>query len=317
MSEFGILLDERFKQHLTGAGHPERPVRLDAIRAGLEWEGVLSTSAKIEPQPIDLELVHRLHTPEYTARAERACKHDAGFLDCADTAISAASWDVARLAAGGAVAAARHIGTRRLRRAFCAVRPPGHHAEADQAMGFCLLNNVALAAQCLLDEFGFERICIVDWDVHHGNGTQHLFEADPRVLFISIHTHPQYLYPGTGYAEETGRGAGAGFTLNVPLMPGGDDAVYAAAFEREILPRAAAFEPQVVLISAGFDAHRDDPLGNQCVSDDGFDWMTKAVTELADRHAEGRVLSVLEGGYDLDVLRRCVAAHVLRLAAEC
>jgi acetoin utilization deacetylase AcuC-like enzyme len=314
MSLFGLAFDDRFKRHITGVGHPERSVRIDAIRAGLEVTGHLSAAARVGLTPIDMAIVHRLHLPAYTQRAQAACESGAAFVDDPDSAVCPESWTIARLAAGATVDAARRIARGELRRAFCAVRPPGHHAEADRSMGFCLLNNIALAASVLRREFDMDRIFILDWDVHHGNGTQHLFEADPTVLFVSLHGHPATLYPGTGYAEETGVGAGAGYTLNIPMPPGSDDAAYRREFDHHVRKRVAAFKPDIVLISAGFDAHDDDPLGNQSLSDEGFVWLTQATLELAQEFAGGRVLSVLEGGYHLDALRRCTAAHVELLA---
>lgn len=315
MADFGIVFDERFRQHRTGPGHPERPERLDAIGAGLRSTGLLNRAVRIEPTPVDAALLHRLHTAEYIARLQAACRGGAPFIDDPDSAICPESWEIAQLAAGSVVEGARQIAAGRLRRAFCAVRPPGHHAEADRSMGFCLLNNVALAARVLLDDFDFERVAILDWDVHHGNGTQHLFEHEPRVLFVSIHGDPHSLYPGTGFAHERGRDAGASYTLNVPMPPGSDDAAYRGAFERAVGPALHTFAPEVVLISAGFDAHCDDPLGNQALSDQGFADMTRATLDVAEAHAGGRILSVLEGGYDLGVLERCVARHAVLLGA--
>jgi acetoin utilization deacetylase AcuC-like enzyme len=237
-------------------------------------------------------------------------------MDDPDCPICEESSEIAFLVAGGVCNAARAIARGEIARAFCAVRPPGHHAERERAMGFCLLNNVALAAETLRAEFAMERILILDWDVHHGNGTQHVFESDSGVLFISLHGHPDTLYPGTGYADEVGIGAGRGFTLNLPFMPGAGDAEFRDAFLERVLPAADAFSPQFVIVSAGFDAHADDPLGNLRLQDDTYMFMCGEVLELARRCAGGRVLSVLEGGYNLAVLRRCVAQHVQMLAAE-
>lgn len=310
MAPLGILLDERFKQHDTGYGHPERPARLDAVAAGLNDSGLLDRLVRIEPEPIDLALLEQVHAPSYVQRVRAACEAGVRFIDTPDSAICRESYDVARLAAGGVVRAATQIGRGELQRAFCAVRPPGHHAEYDASMGFCLFANVVLAARALQREGGLERVLILDWDVHHGNGTQHLLEDDPSVMFISLHGDPRFTYPGTGFAEERGRGAGEGFTLNIPFMPGASDAEYRAAFDAQVMPKAEAFRPQAVIISAGFDAHADDPLANIELTDAAFAWMLRRTIEIADRHADGRVLSVLEGGYNLDVLRRCVAEHV-------
>lgn len=316
MHDFGIVFDPVFKRHITGPGHPERPERLDAIGSGLEWSGVLSTAYRIQPEPVERALLERIHTREYIDRVAECCRLHHPLIDEHDCSICGDSYEIALLAAGSVVKAARYILRGELKRAFCAARPPGHHAERDRAMGFCLFANVALAAEAAKHEFGLERVLIVDWDVHHGNGTQHIFEADPAVLFVSLHGHPSAMYPGTGYAEEVGVGAGKGFTLNLPMMPGSGDVEYREAFERHVIPAADRFGPQLVIISAGFDAHADDPLGNTRVSDDGFVWMLRQLMALSDRHCGGRLLSVLEGGYNLDVLKRCVTEHVRMLAGE-
>jgi acetoin utilization deacetylase AcuC-like enzyme len=314
MTRLAVLSDDLFSRHDTGPGHPERAERLDAVKAGIAASGVLNDAVRVVPAPIDRALLTRLHTPAYLTRLQAACKSGAPFIDTPDSAICADSFEVALAAAGGVVEAARLVARGAAGRAFCAVRPPGHHAERDRSMGFCLFNNIALAAVALRAEFGIERVLILDWDVHHGNGTQHLFEEDPGVLFISLHGHPDYLYPGTGYAEERGRGAGAGFTLNVPLMPGTRDGELREAFAGLVEPAIARYAPQFVLVSCGFDAHQDDPVGNLSVGDEAFVWMLERTLACADRHAQGRLVTVLEGGYNLRVLERCVAAHVARLA---
>jgi acetoin utilization deacetylase AcuC-like enzyme len=307
---FGVVFDQRYKRHLAGAGHPERPERLDAVGAGLEWSGVLATCARVEPQPAPIDVLARVHAREYIARVERTCLGGASTLDEHDLGICAASYDTALLAAGGVIEAARRIASGELARAFCAVRPPGHHAEYGRAMGFCIFANVVLAARVLQDSPQIRRVAILDWDVHHGNGTQHLLETDPSVLFVSLHGHPDTLYPGTGYEHEIGIGAGEGYTVNIPLSPGTGDAVYRAAFEQRALPAIEAFGPDALIISAGFDAHADDPLGNLRLSDATFAFMCRELARLSEEYCDGRLLSVLEGGYNLDVLRRCVAEHV-------
>lgn len=316
MTRFGLLLDPRYQLHDAGFGHPERPARLDAIRAGLEWSGELATAARIEPRPIALDVLARVHAPHYIERVAKTCAAGRPFIDTPDSGICPHSYEIALLAAGGVAEAARQIGDGRLQRAFCAVRPPGHHAEYDFSMGFCLFANVVVAAHVLRHECGLQRVAIVDWDVHHGNGTQHLLESDPTVLFISLHGHPDHLYPGTGYEHEVGKGPGEGFTINLPMMPGATDDDYYAAFTRRVIPAIDRFQPEAILISAGFDAHAADPLANIDLTDDAFVWMLRRLLELADRHCEGRVLSALEGGYNLEVLRRCVSEHVHLLANE-
>lgn len=314
MSRVGLVFDERFKLHLTGPGHPERPQRIDAIRAGLEWAGLLTSCERIAATPVEMDVLTRVHDPHYVERVRKACEDGEPFIDTRDSMICTKSYEIALLAAGAGVNAARAIGRGEIQRAFCAVRPPGHHAEYAESMGFCLFNNVVVAARALQQEFGLGRVLILDWDVHHGNGTQHLLEYDPTVLYVSLHGHPHFLYPGTGFMEERGKGAGEGFTVNVPLPPGTRDDAYRSAFERHVRPAVESFGPQVILISAGFDAHAEDPIGNLSLSDETFVWMGRQVLDWATRYAGGRVLSMLEGGYNLDVLRRCVAEHVQLLS---
>lgn len=315
MSSVGLVLDDRFLEHDTGRGHPERPQRLVAVRDALQKAGILDACDRIDAAPVDPALVTQIHSREYVERLTRACAAGAPFIDVPDSAICPKSSEIARLAAGGVVAATLQVASGRLRRAFCAVRPPGHHAERESSMGFCLLNNVALAAQALRREFGLSRILILDWDVHHGNGTQHIFEADADVMFVSLHGHPDFLYPGTGYATETGVGAGLGYTLNVPFLPGTADDEYLRALRTLVLPAVHRFAPQFVLVSAGFDAHGDDPLGNLRLTDHAFDELSRAALEIANTSAGGRLVSVLEGGYDLAALGRCTVAHVKSLLA--
>ncbi len=315
MQSLGILCDARFETHDAGIGHPERPARIAAIRAALERAALLHECAAIEPRDASDEELQWVHPASYIERLRAACRDGRGYIDEPDCGIGPNSEEVARLAAGSVIQAARMVGAGQLRRAFCAVRPPGHHAERERAMGFCLYANIALAAEVFRREFGLKRIAILDWDVHHGNGTQHIFESDPSIFFISLHGHPDYLYPGSGFADEIGSGPGAGFTLNVPFLPGAGDDDYRAAFDAHVLPALARFEPQILLISAGFDAHADDPLANINLSDRAFTWMLDALAKQANKTCDGRILSVLEGGYNLDVLRRCVTEHVELLMA--
>jgi acetoin utilization deacetylase AcuC-like enzyme len=315
MSATGILVDDRYRRHMTGPGHPESPARLTVIHQALESAGLLQSCRRIEPAPASEAILQYVHTHAYLTRLEAACRQGYPYIDVPDSAICPESYEIARLAAGGIIEAARTVARGELKRAFCAVRPPGHHAERDRSLGFCLLNNIAIAACVLKAEFKLDRLLILDFDVHHGNGTQHAFEADPSVLFISLHGHPNYLYPGTGFEDEAGIGLGRGYTMNIPFLPGATDQDYQAAFKSRVIPAVGRFAPQMILVSAGFDAHQDDPLGNLALSDAIFGWMTERVIELADKHAEGRVLSVLEGGYDPGVLSRCVSEHVRLLAA--
>jgi acetoin utilization deacetylase AcuC-like enzyme len=305
-----LIYDERFLDHKTGVGHPERPERLHAVMRGLEDHGLLDRLMRRAFDPADTAYVQRLHGPAYVRRCLDRCRDKVPFIDTPDSAICPASFDTALLAAGGVRAAVDAVMAGDADNAFCAVRPPGHHAEADESMGFCLFGNVALAADYLTQELGVQRVAIVDFDVHHGNGTQHLLEHRSDVLFISLHQDPATLYPGTGFAEETGRGEGEGFTLNIPLAPGGGDDIYRRAFESQVLPGLAAYRPRFLLVSAGFDAAVEDPLAGMNVTTGGFDWMSRRLVQAAGELCGGRLVSVLEGGYDFDALARGVAAHV-------
>lgn len=316
MTRTGLVLDPRFRDHLTGPGHPERPDRLLAIETELANRHLIEKCAPIPATPVDLKLVERIHARDYINRVELACAQGRSFIDVPDSAICPASFDIARLAAGAAVNAVDRVIAGDVTNAFCAVRPPGHHAERNRSMGFCLFNNIAIAARRLIDDHALTRVAIVDWDVHHGNATQHSFESDARVLFISLHGHPGVTYPGTGYAHERGVGAGEGFTINIPMLPHSGDADYRKAFDEQVLPALDKFRPEFLLISAGFDAHLDDPLGNQALETESFGWMTDAVRQVAATHCRSRLVSLLEGGYDLTAIAASVASHVERLLSN-
>ncbi len=315
MAITGLALDERFQGHLTGAGHPERPERLSHIASVLEARGLTRACTSVEASPIDVALISRVHAAQYIEHVQQACEDGLPYIDVPDSTVCRESYEIARLAAGAVTNAVDDVMAGRVDNAFCAVRPPGHHAERDQAMGFCLFNNIAIAARHLLDDHGLSRVLILDWDVHHGNGTQHTFEADPQVLFISLHGHPGIVYPGTGLVTERGIEAGEGFTINLPMLPPGDDDEYRRAFADTVLPAVEEFSPQFVLISAGFDAHRLDPLAPLELTTDSFGWMTDEMVRVAGKHCDGRIVSVLEGGYHLDALADSVALHVTRLLA--
>jgi acetoin utilization deacetylase AcuC-like enzyme len=289
----GLVTSPRFAEHTPPAGHAERPERADVmdVVAG-QWR--TRGAQLVEPEPAGLDVLARVHVPAYLDRLAETAGH-ARMLDL-DTFTSPESWEIARLAAGAAVRATRMVLDGQVARSAALVRPPGHHALPDRAMGFCLLNNVAVAAADAIAR-GVPRVAIVDIDVHHGNGTQAMFEANPRVLYVSTHQWP--CYPGTGVATETGRGAGEGFTVNVPLPPGCTDVDYDLAFERVVLPVLRAFEPDLLFLSAGFDAHEMDPLARMRVSEAGFDAMTRRLSTVADASCDGRMVLVTEGGYDL------------------
>jgi len=291
-----ILTDRRFLAHEAGTGHPESPARLRAILGELERappEGVVFG----EPRAATAAEIDAVHSPEHRARLESLAGRRAR-LD-PDTAMSEGSWEAAALAAGAAVGAVEAVWSGRAASAFALVRPPGHHAEASQAMGFCLLNNAAIAAEAAR-RLGAARVLVLDWDVHHGNGTQHIFEARDDVMYMSSHQWPYY--PGTGAPHEIGRGPGRGFTVNCALPAGQGDADYGVAFHDLFLPAARAFAPELVLVSAGFDPHERDPLADMRVTERGFAAMATAMSDLAREVCGGKLVLLLEGGYDLAAL---------------
>jgi acetoin utilization deacetylase AcuC-like enzyme len=316
MPRTGYVYDERYLRHQPGEWHPERPARLEAIQERVQTTGLLEALVRIPPYAAPLAWVERLHDPDYVRRFREACERRLSIFEVPDCGICPESYEIALLAAGGVMAAVDAVMKGEVDNAFCAVRPPGHHAEKNRALGFCFFNNVALAALYLLEQFGLDRVAVVDWDVHHGNGTQHLFEADPRVFYLSLHEDPQYCYPGTGYQRERGKGPGQGSTLNLPLPPGSGDELYLQALEKEGLPRLQRFSPQFLLISAGFDGHMDDPLAHQKLSREGYQAMGRSLINLAREEAGGRLITVLEGGYNLTVLADCVEDHLRLLLGE-
>ena len=311
MGRVGFVSHSAYLEHEMGAGHPESPERLRAIRSRLESTGTLDRLVLLDPTPASKEWISRVHLPSYIDQIERrAPKSGYAALD-PDTTMSPGTLNAAYLAAGGAMTAVDAMMSQRVDQAFCAVRPPGHHAESDRAMGFCFFNNVAIAARYAQEHHGLTRVLIVDWDVHHGNGTQHTFDEDPSVLFFSTHQFPHY--PGTGQATETGIGKGQGFTVNVPMSGGEGDEEYCEVFNNVLVPAADAFQPELVVISAGFDAHRDDPLASMNLTAAGYASLTRIVADLAVRHASGRIISCLEGGYHLNGLSESVDQHLLEL----
>jgi len=316
MRRTGYVYDKRYLLHQPGEWHPERPARLEAIQERIQSNGLLGELVRIPPYKAPLSWVERVHDHDYIRRFREACKQGRSIFQVPDCGICPETYEIALLAAGGVMAAADAVMGGKVNNAFCAVRPPGHHAEKARALGFCFFNNVAVAAVYLLEHFGLEKVAIVDWDVHHGNGTQHLFESDPRVFYLSLHEDPQFCYPGTGYRKEHGKGPGEGFTLNLPLPTGSGDVEYLQALEKEGVPRLREFAPQFLLISAGFDAHRDDPLAHQELSREGYREMGRLLLKLARETEEGRVITVLEGGYNLEVLADCVEDHLRLLLGE-
>jgi len=294
-----------------GAGHPESPNRLRAIMQRLQQSGTAAQLTKIEPRKAEEEWITQVHSPNYVAALNHQAPTSGRVSLDPDTSMSPGSLNAAYLAAGGALAAVDAIMNKQVVHVFCAVRPPGHHAETSRAMGFCFFNNVAIAARYIQKKYGLKRVLIVDWDVHHGNGTQHSFEDDPSILFFSTHQYPHY--PGTGRATERGKGAGEGFTINIPMEAGEGDDEYHAIFLKALVPAADDFKPDFVLISAGFDAHKDDPLASMGLTEAGYADLTNIVAGIAKHHAQGRILSSLEGGYNLTALAASVDSHIKAL----
>jgi len=311
-SRTGFVYHDIYLQHKTGAGHPERPQRLEAISARLkgmvsgEHTGSLLQLGEHVGSPV--QWISAVHDPQYIERVKVSCRDGIEYMDSIDTPISPKSYEVAVAAVGGVLSAVDAVMAGDIENVFCAVRPPGHHAKRDRAMGFCIFNNVAIAARYIQKKYELSKVLIVDWDVHHGNGTQDAFYDDPTVLYFSTHQYP--FYPGTGSAEEKGEGKGVGYNINVPLSAGCGDDEYKKVFEEILQPAAMKFKPDFILISAGFDAHRDDPLGGMNITAEGFAEMTSIIKEIAEKCCEGRIVSVLEGGYDLDGLADSVEAHV-------
>ena len=306
-----LFFDEIMIEHDTGTGHPERPDRLRRIRDKLAGAGY-EQADWVAPSAAPRSRVERIHTSEHVDTVEEL-REQSGRLD-PDTVVSPQSVEAAYLAAGAAIGAVDAVHQQSEHGAFALVRPPGHHAEADRAMGFCLFNNMAIAADYATDALGYERVLVLDWDVHHGNGT-HYSLYDRSDVFV-FNTHRSPFYPGTGDVQETGRGSGAGFTANVPMPGGMGDGDYRHAFEQVLEPVMNQWEPDLVLVSAGFDSHRDDPLGGMEVTSEGFGALCQRAIKIAEEHADGRIALVLEGGYDLGGLADSVDACVRALIGE-
>jgi acetoin utilization deacetylase AcuC-like enzyme len=304
MSSTALVYTPIYLGHDTGQ-QPENAGRLIAVMGHLDREGLLEGRRIFEPDAAPFEAIAAVHSHALIEEVLDAAESGGRWLD-GDTFVSPGSYEAAVYGAGGALVATDAALADDPPRVFAIMRPPGHHATPGRAMGFCLFNHVAVAAQYAIDGHGLERVAIVDWDVHHGNGTQDIFYRSGQVFYASIHQWP--LYPGTGRREETGAGAGLGKTLNVPLPPGADDARYLRAFDEEILPAVRAFRPQLLFVSAGFDAHRDDPLAMQRVTETGFAAFAERLCRLADECCAGRMVVLLEGGYNHDALARSVAA---------
>jgi acetoin utilization deacetylase AcuC-like enzyme len=309
-----LYSDPLFQRHDTGR-HPEQPARLVVVQNRLENAGLVAQCLKGEYTPLRSEEICAIHAPNVVAAAQQLANNGGGWLE-ADTFVSPESFTVAQAAAGACAAGVDQVLRGKDRNALCLVRPPGHHATERASMGFCLFNNVALAANHARKAFGLNRILIVDWDVHHGNGTQDIFYADPTVMFVSIHRFGNGFYPGTGDADETGTGAGLGLNVNVPVRIGTSRPEFLAKFRNAVEHAADRMKPELILVSAGFDAHRRDPIGSLGLESEDFTDMTRIMLDIAHTHSHGRLVSCLEGGYHLEALAESVQAHLEELLHE-
>jgi acetoin utilization deacetylase AcuC-like enzyme len=315
MAETAVIYSPKYLSHKTGPRHPESPSRLRAIMRELNKSGILENTkcSLVEPETLsvkDLQLVHHL---DYIEQIKQFCSCGGGLLDKEDTVVSRRSYDVARLAAGGTVKAADIVMTGKYRNAFAFVRPPGHHAGPDYPMGFCVFNNVALAAAYLQEKFSLDRVLILDVDAHHGNGTQEIFYRSSKVLYVSLHEDP-IEFPLTGFADEVGEDKGQGYTVNIPLPYGTDDRIYMRAFNEIAAPIISQYKPQFILVSTGFDNHYADPVGNMSLSAFSYTKIFDAVLESATKFCQGKLVAVLEGGYSLRFLGKMACAVTAKMA---
>ena len=315
MKRTGLVYDDRFLLHDTGGFHPESPERLQAIRKRLIASGVWEKLIHIQPEKAKQRWIEAVHNIHYIMRFDETCISGLREFEHPDNAICRDTYDIAFLAVGGVLKAIDMVMKGEIDNAFCAVRPPGHHAEVDKPMGFCYFNNVAIGARYVQKEYNLKRVAIIDFDVHHGNGTQHIFDRDPTVLYYSIHEHPSFAYPGTGREFEVGIGEGDGCTVNSPVLPGRGDEEYRRLIMQDLVPAVKQFKPEFIILSAGFDAHESDLMSGVNLSTDGYDFVSEVIMNLANRFTDGRVVSVLEGGYNLDVLPILVENHIKMLAA--
>ncbi len=312
MAATALVAPESSVEHLTPYAHPERPERFTAVMDALAAAGLEERMERIDSGPAAVETVLLCHGAEYIRTVEREAAAGSRHLSTGDTYLSPQSFDAALETVGAVTVAVDSVVDGKRKNAFCALRPPGHHARPDQGMGFCIFNNVAIGARHAIRNRGLERVLIADWDVHHGNGTQDIFYEDPAVLFFSTHQSPWY--PGTGKTWETGAGAGAGTTINCPFPSGAGREEILRAFLGKLLDASNEFKPDLVMVSAGFDSRLGDPLGEFRLSDEDFAELTEVLLEAADKHAQGRLVSVLEGGYSLSGLASGVTSHVAVLA---
>jgi len=313
LTHTGIVKDERYLRHETAAFHPESPARLQSIYAMLDETGMSEKLRFIEPTPATHEEIGMVHQQSYIDFVATTAGKGHSYLD-PDTETSPESYETARLAAGGVCNAVASVIEGKTANAFAFVRPPGHHAEADRAAGFCIFNNIAIGAMHAIEHHGMQRVLIVDWDLHHGNGTQHSFYDDPRVLYFSTHQYP--FYPGSGSVSEIGRGKGLGYTINVPLQVGPGDAEFLKIFKTILVPVALEYKPDLVMLSAGFDIYYKDPLGGMRVTPGGFANLMRVLLDIADECCDGKLVAVLEGGYDLKGLRQSIEKVLQEMSGE-
>ncbi len=310
----GLVYSPRFLDHDTGPGHPESPARIKAVIDGLKKSTLWDQLDHLEPEISDNLLPELIHDPGYVKRVASSCDRGEQYIDTFDNPISDNSYRTALLAVNAATQGIDHIFAGKNHNSIVLPRPPGHHAEFNQAMGFCLFNNVAVAARYAQRQYSIDRIAIVDFDVHHGNGTQHIFEYESNIMYLSTHRYP--FYPGTGARNETGRGDGLGSTINYPLDVGSGDSDYLDVFNNSMADSILSFQPELLILSAGFDAHASDPLGGMEVSTTGYGQLTAILKKIGQECCENRILSVLEGGYNLQGLADSVEAHIGELIKE-
>jgi acetoin utilization deacetylase AcuC-like enzyme/formylglycine-generating enzyme required for sulfatase activity len=311
----GFLYDEVYLKHNTGPGFPERPARIEVMAKRLEEKGLTAKISRFKAVPAPIEWIHEMHAAAYVDRVRKTCealgKDEVVHIDTGDMPVGRQSYEAAVNAVGGVLQVVDAVTEGKIRNAFCAVRPPGHHALREKAMGFCLFNNVAIAARYVQKKHKLARVLIVDWDVHHGNATQDAFYEDGMVMYFSTHLHP--FYPGSGKEDERGKGKGEGWIVNVPLPAGAGDDEVLKAYEEKLKPAADRFKPDFVFVSCGFDSHVNDTLGRLAITSEGFGKMTRVVKEIAAKHAKGRLVSMLEGGYNLENLANAAEVHVRAL----
>ena len=302
----GIVYDERYLNHKTG-NHPECPERLVAIYKYLKEKGILKETIRIDPKPAPLDVIEYIHRKEYIETVKKLSAEGGGMLDM-DTVVSRETFDIALLAVGGVLSAIDAIIDGTVRNGLCLIRPPGHHAMPEMGMGFCIFNNIAIGARYIQKKYKMRKVVIIDWDVHHGNGTQAVFYDDPTVFYFSTHQFPHY--PGTGNSDEVGLEKGKGYTMNAPLELGANITVFKDVFKERFLPEIKTFKPDFILISSGFDAHKDDPLAGLNLREEDYNLLTRMVVSLANEICDGRIVSTLEGGYNLNALKLSVYEHL-------